>query len=109
MPEQRKPLKLRAYGQLGQPLTLEAAEIAGLAGGPWQVHSQHNLEPARGSALDRERLIQQFSRLGGTPWRLEELQLDLQGELFLPVAQLNQMRRALVELLAQANRESDSV
>ena len=109
VPEQRQPLKLRAYGQLGQPLTLEAVEIAGLAGGPWQVHSQHNLEPARGSALDRERLIQQFSRLGGTPWRLEELQLDLQGELFLPVAQLNQMRRALVELLAQANRESDSV
>jgi putative protease len=100
--EQRQPLRLRVSGCLGQPLSVEAAPMPGLVGGPWRVSSDHALEPARGSALDTERLTQQLGRLGGTPWRLEHLQVDLEGELFLPVAQLNQMRRALVEQLAQA-------
>ena len=101
-PELRRPLRLRLTGQLGQPLILEAAPMPHLVGGPWRVASDQVLEPARGSALDRDRLLQQLGRLGGTPWRLEELELELEGALFLPVAQLNQMRRALVEQLAQA-------
>ena len=40
-------------------------------------------------------------RLGGTCWRLEQLELALEGAFFLPVAQLNKLRRDLVEARPQ--------
>ena len=105
--EQRQPLRLSVSGRVGEPLSVEAAQMAGLVGGPWRVNSDQILQPARGSALDAERLTQQLGRLGGTPWRLEHLEAKLEGGLFLPVAQLNQMRRALVDQLAQAASRPD--
>ena len=100
-PEQRRPLKLRVRGRSGGALQLEASS-PGLSGGPWQVVSPQALEPARGGGLDPQRLRQQLGRLGGTPWELDQLDVDLEGELFLPVAQLNQLRRSLVDQLADA-------
>jgi putative protease len=98
-PERRRPLQIRVRGCAGAPLDLEATS-SGLPGGPWCVSSAQRLEPARGAGLDAERLRQQLGRLGGTPWELAELELELEGELFLPVAQINQLRRALVDRLA---------
>ena len=62
------------------------------------------LETASGAGLDRQRLEQQLGRLGGTPWQLGQLDMDLAAGLFLPVAQLNALRRQLVQLLAEANK-----
>jgi len=102
VPERRRALTIGVRGRLGEPLILQVAAMEGVAGGPWQVSSQQLLESARGAGLDHERLAQQLGRLGGTPWELGSLVVDLEGELFLPVAQLNQLRRQLVELLAPA-------
>ena len=41
---------------------------------------------------------------GGTGWHLDGVDLDLEGDLFLPVAEVNRMRR---ELLAQLDRLAD--
>jgi putative protease len=105
-PERRHPLTLRVCGRAGQPLRLELESAPGLSGGPWCVSSRDPLQPARGGGLDQERLAQQLGRLGGTPWQLGSLDLDLEGELFLPPAQLNQLRRDLVELLTHAQTVS---
>ncbi|MEY3545541.1 MAG: hypothetical protein RLZZ247_1698, partial [Cyanobacteriota bacterium] len=109
VPEQRRSLQLRVWGQAGEPLQLEAAAIAGLAGGPWSVHSEQPLQQASVAGLNHDRLMQQLGRLGGTPWQLEQLEVELSGSVFLPVAQLNAMRRALVGQLADAleRRERD--
>ena len=102
LPERRRGLRLRVRGSSGLPLTVEVDSIPGLNGGPWCVESSELLQPARGAGLDTERLQQQLGRLGGTAWELTSLELQLNGELFLPVAQLNQLRRSLVALLDQA-------
>ena len=94
VPEQRQPLALRVEGRAGEPLELA------VVGGPWRVRSQQPLQEARGAGLDAERLQQQLGRLGGTAWELTRLEVALEGDLFLPVAQLNQMRRDLVDQLA---------
>ena len=93
VPEPRQPLSLRVSGRVGEPLVLE------VVGGPWQVRSEQPLQLARGAGLDAARLHQQLGRLGGTPWELTDLEVALEGELFLPVAQLNQLRRELVDQL----------
>ena len=105
-PERRHPLNLRVCGRAGEPLRLELESVPGLSGGPWCVSSRDPLQPARGDGLDQERLAQQLGRLGGTPWQLGSLDLDLEGELFLPPAQLNQLRRDMVELLMHAQTVS---
>ena len=103
VPERQLALDLNVSGSLGGPLVLAVAVIAGSSVGPWQVESAAPLEAAHGAGLDRLRLEQQLGRLGGTPWRLGRLEIDLDEGLFLPVAQLNALRRQLVELLAGAS------
>ena len=99
--EQRRPLVLKASGSCGTALRLEVVRAAGLSIEGCFVLSEQPLAPAQGQALNRERLEQQLGRLGGTPWRLEQLELELEPDLFLPLAQLNQLRRQLVDQLAQ--------
>ena len=103
-PERQQALDLRVSGALGMPLVLEVAALAGTPGGPWRVASATPLEAASNAGLDRQRLEQQLGRLGGTPWQLGQLDMDLAAGLFLPVAQLNALRRQLVQLLAEANK-----
>ncbi|NDG22393.1 MAG: U32 family peptidase [Synechococcaceae bacterium WBB_10_009] len=100
--ERSRPLSLRVRGRVGAPLTVEVIGADGLMGGPWGVESELPLQRAQGQGLDAPRLRQQLGRLGGTPWHLDQLECQLEGPLFLPVAQLNVLRRALVEQLATA-------
>ncbi|MFM7651755.1 MAG: DUF3656 domain-containing protein, partial [Vulcanococcus sp.] len=100
--ERRSRIDLRVSGSAWAPLQLEVIAAEGLSGGPCCVASADRLQPARGAGLDPERLRQQLGRLGGTRWELGDLDLQLEGALFLPVAQINQLRRDLVDQLDQA-------
>ena len=93
-------LRVRVSGHLGQPLLLELVDPVLPDGVPCSVSSQAVLETARDHGLDRERLIAQLGRLGGTGWCLEHLETDLDLALFLPVAELNRMRRSLLQQMA---------
>ena len=60
------------------------------------------LEKAERQPLTEERLREQLGRLGGTPFALGEMRVQLEGQTVLPVSELNRMRRELVaELQAQ--------
>jgi putative protease len=96
-----QPLTLAVQGQLNQPLQLALLAVADRAMVPPLVlRSRLPLAAATGSGLDRQRLEAQLGRLGGSGWRLESLQLDLPDNLFLPLAELNRLRRQLVQQLA---------
>jgi putative protease len=102
-PERARPLALRVQGWLGEPLRLSVLSAPPLATGclpQLEVFSATPLEEAHGGGLDRQRLQAQLGRLGGTGWELHELQVQLEGHLFLPVAELNRLRRQLVDQLA---------
>jgi putative protease len=51
------------------------------------------LAKAEKQPLTTERLREQLGRLGGTPFRLGELENNLSGEVLLPVSELNRLRR----------------
>ncbi len=102
-PERRRRLHLAVSGRAGEPLQVSVVAAEGIADGQLaalRVSSLPLLQPARAEALGDDRLRAQLGRLGGTPWELEGLQLALEGELFLPMAELNRLRRALVDQLA---------
>ena len=103
-PAPARPLRLRVSGQAGTPLLLELMAPS-LASAPAAVKSRMVLQPAHGQGLDRQRLESQLGRLGGTGWRLESLELDLPEGLFLPVAELNRMRRLLLDAMVALSGE----
>ena len=91
-----QPLHLRVTGRRERPLVLEliAPTADGMAP---RAESAIPLAPATGSGLDRSRLVAQLGRLGGTGWQLASLVLELEEGLFLPVAELNRLRRELLD------------
>ncbi len=105
-PEPLHGLHVAVAGREGEPLRLRVLTAAGPSGQPLptgpelEVCSASLLQRATGQPLNHERLTAQLGRLGGTAWRLEGLQVELEGELFLPLTELNRMRRELVDQLA---------
>lgn len=89
----RRPLDWEVHGAAGTPLTLIARDAQGHVA---RADSTLPLQPARQQPLTRARLEAQLGRLGDTPFRLGRLDNRLEGEVLLPVSELNRLRRAVV-------------
>lgn len=91
----KKPLKMRLSGSIGQKLLLEVEE----GGHTVRVESLTEAQVALQRPLTYEYLFKQLGRLGNTPFILQELELALQGELIIPVSEINDLRRMAIKLL----------
>jgi putative protease len=93
---------LRVRGALGTPLTVLAeARFAGRSVRA-AAASGAVLSAARNAGLDDALLADKLAALGGTPFRLEQLDTTgLATSLHLPVSELKAVRRELVTLLEQ--------
>jgi putative protease len=94
----QRPIDLEIHGMIGQPLTAIARDRQGHLA---QIDSVMDLEAAQNKPLTTERLTSQFGRLGNTPFSLGQLHNYLEGEVIIPVSELNRMRRELVAQLEQ--------
>ena len=63
-------------------------------------------EQARTAPIDKETVRRSLSRLGDTAYRLDELSVELDEGLMLPVSALNSLRRAAVDALKQESLRS---
>lgn len=91
------PLAVHVEGRVGEPLTACWRDVK--TGGEVYVVSETPLEAAMKRPLTAEYLHEQWGRLGGTVYELAELTLSLEGEVIVPVKELNRMRREAVEQL----------
>jgi putative protease len=92
----QRPIALEVHGHTGAPLTLIADDGEGHV---VRLTSQLNLEAANNHPLTPKRLEEQLGRLGGTPFKLGTLTCKLEGDVMLPVSELNRLRReAAIEL-----------
>ncbi len=97
-PVARQLVNIRVRAREGEPLATEwlieaHPEIA------VQVQSPSALEKARTGGVTIDQLREQLGRLGGTPYELGEITLDIEGAPFAPSSVLNQLRRDAVEQL----------
>ena len=101
----QRPITLEVHGRSGTPLTLVAHDGHGHV---VQLDSAVPLTAAENQPLTPDRLREQLGRLGGTPFRLGDLRSHLEGDVILPVSELNRLRResavALENLRAQPQR-----
>ena len=91
-PAQTTPLDLKISGQPGKPLYIHATT----ADQEELLTSTTPLNAARNRPLTAESLREQFGRMGGTPFHLGELMVDLPQPVILPVSELNRLRREMV-------------
>jgi putative protease len=97
-PKFQRPLAMEVHGAAGQHLKLNVRDELGHV---VRLESTMQLARADKQPLTTERLHAQLGRLGGTPFTLGELTSALEGDVMLPVSELNRLRRAAVdELLA---------
>jgi len=95
-PHFQRPVTVKVSGRAGHPLVLEIRDESGNAA---QAVSEPVLEQASNQPLTDERLREQLGRLGGTPFRLGQLINRLEGEVMLPLSELNRLRREAVARL----------
>jgi putative protease len=97
-PRFQRPISMEVHGLEGKPLTLIVRDELGNVA---RVESATAPARAEKQPLTIERLREQLGRLGGTPFKLGELENHLEGDLMLPVSELNRMRREVVSELEQ--------
>lgn len=92
------PLHVRVTGVAGEPLHTAWTDVQ--KGTTIEVVSEMPLEVAQKRPMDAALLEEQLGRLGGTVYQLDALEVALQGDVIVPVRELNRIRREAVEQLA---------
>ena len=92
----QRPVAMEVHGAAGLPLTLVVDDGEGHV---VQMDSGVRLAVAAQQPLTAARLEAQLGRLGGTPFRLGGLRSLLEGDVMLPVSELNRLRREAVAAL----------
>lgn len=71
-----------------------------------EVESEQQVEAASNRPLDEERIKKQLRKTGNTEFAFDMLDVELHGEVFLPMQQLNEMRRKALEELEKKIQDS---
>ncbi len=93
---QTRPIPIDVHGSAGTPLTLILRDEIGNV---VEVASEVLLARAEKQPLTTQRLSDQLGRLGGTPFKLGALRNHLEGDVILPVSELNRIRRDAAQRL----------
>ena len=88
-PRRRIPIDLRVSGRAGEAMSVE------VVGAP-SVRSAIDLQTARTAPLTTEKLRDHLGRFGDSVYELGELTNALEGDVILPIGELNRLRRELV-------------
>jgi putative protease len=95
-PVYTRPVTFTVTARSGEPLHLAAQTANGHSA---TATGTVALAPAQHQALDEAFLRQHLGKLGGTPFHLEAVTLDSAEPLFVPVSEVNTLRRQVVEQL----------
>ncbi|WP_420889951.1 DUF3656 domain-containing U32 family peptidase [Deinococcus psychrotolerans] len=85
-----RPVTMQFVGKVGEAPRLTLTDEVGRM---VTATGEAPLSEARNRALDEQTLREQLGKLGGTPYHLADLDIELVGAGFLPVSALNALRR----------------
>jgi putative protease len=93
-----RPINIDIYGETGEKLIAIAEDELGNI---VKIESEILIVEAHTKPLSTERLKEQFGRLGNTHFHLDAFNNNLNGNIMLPVSELNRMRREIVTKLEE--------
>jgi len=100
----RRPVHARFRARPGAPARLRFEDDAGRA---VEVEDTEPAARAERRPLTAETLRAQLERLGGAPFELAALELELDGPVLVPFSRLNALRRRAVEALIALRRREN--
>ncbi len=105
--EKKISVKMAFYGAIG-----EEAKLV-LNDGTYEViESGSILEEARTASVNKERIIEQLSKLGSTPFKADDIKVVVDDNLFINIKELNELRRKATDqliLLREGKMKSDNM
>lgn len=90
-------IHIKAYGKANHPLVSVWYDEA--TDNHVTIQSADMMQEAKKHPLTEDYLLEQWGRLGGTIFKLDEVEMNLSGEVMIPVKELNRMRREAIEQL----------
>lgn len=93
----RESVRFQFEAFKGNPANLTAV-FSGANQKCYQVQSEKKVEKALKVPLSQDRVKEQLSKLGGTPFELECIEIKMDEDVTLPISEVNSMRRQLLKL-----------
>lgn len=102
LPSRKIPVTITVEAHIGKNLSIELIDDQNN-----KISLQGNIvEKARTEAITQERIKQQVSKLGNTPFECQNVHLKCDEEIFISIKELNDIRRNAVEELIQKRQNS---
>lgn len=95
-PVRRIPVAIAVRAAVGEPLTVTLCDAEGHRG---EGRTDFIGESARKRPLSEEIIRKQVSRLGTSVYEMKSLTCDIEGEVMVPMSEINEARRKAVEAL----------
>jgi len=86
----------------GQPIKIDAIDSVN---NQVYLESEYILPKAHTTSASKDYVIKQMSKLGGTLWEARNINVKIVGQPAAPSKVLNQLRRDMVELLLESQRD----
>ncbi len=88
------PIYLKLTAKLGSPLTLGVSDSKNII-----ILKDNIVEEASNLPTTKETLIEKLSKVGNTIYKLENITLECDNNIFIPLKNLNELRRNTLEQL----------
>lgn len=100
LPVRRIPITIQVKAKLSQPLEIIMSD------GTYTFIAQGNVvQPSQNAPMTKQRIREQVEKLGETPFTSTTTVVDSDPEVFIPVKEINELRRSLTEQLVQARMQ----
>ena len=83
--------------KIGEPIKLIVSDYKNTV----ELSSDYITEEAIKNITSKEIVIDQLNRLGNTIYEFDNLQINMDDNIFVPTSKLNELRRKIIELLSQ--------
>lgn len=100
LPIRRIPVTIQVKAKLSEPLEIIMSD------GTYTFMVQGNpVEPSQNAPMSKQRIREQVERLGETPFTSTTTIVESDPNIFIPVKEINELRRSLTEQLVQSRMQ----
>ncbi|MBP2030598.1 putative protease [Methanohalophilus levihalophilus] len=102
-PLRKIPVDIEARIKVGNPIEIRMKDTDSLS---VQVSSDFDVEEAKSRPMDSEKIEEQLRKLGNTIFEASSINVEIEGNVFVPLKALNNLRNEAAEILAEKRAES---
>ena len=103
-PKRKVGVKFNLEARVGEKLTLTVSD-----GDNSYKISTITVEKALNSPTSSERIKEQLTKTGETPYLVTNINLEIDDDIFIPIKELNEMRRNILDKLTELRCKVDSI